>query len=516
MRGISDSRFSLRGADEGVALVTVIGVLALVTILVVSGFVLSQQSLHEANLVNREAQAFQAANAGLDAAVARIQYQGFDPSGTDFPMHLTAAQTGSGEATVSVQLVSNSEYLLVSTGMGDDATIETVRVRMYFIDLYGMNISFGARLDANASNGKINGTTSIYGPLYTYGSLDGDNLGNGSGGIKWGPLMVKGGNVASSGDYINVGAIYYEPPHTVSVGTNPQPRKIPSVPDFVVPPVDSAYLQAGLARAQSESADNNQGEPAVRPGVTNAEVYTAGDTASYAHTRAPGAVSTYSGAAGAYKVIDNDGTINKSGGLTIDASTASFGAATDDFSLSAMNVPSGWRTLTCWGTVFIDGPLTTTVPIKYVGNGVIIANGTISLLTDFVPLNGLAPGLGGNNGDTMYDYQSFNKDETLGIVSTDRIVLDNGGGNPGNDPETPPSHAAAFYCVNPNANDPNLGMIQVGTKTAVVGCVIARGIDFIANNNQHLRTSANLGQCVSRQMPGYGQMVQSFGTWSRQ
>jgi hypothetical protein len=49
-----------------------------------------------------------------------------------------------------------------------------------------------------------------------------------------------------------------------------------------------------------------------------------------------------------------------------------------------------------------------------------------------------------------------------------------------------------------------------------VGAVIARGIDFIANNNQHLRTSANLGQCVSHSMPGFGQMVQSFGTWSRQ
>lgn len=511
MSCIPDSRRSLRGADDGVALVTVIGVLALITVVVISGFALSQQSLHESNLVNRESQAFQAANAGLDAAVARIQYQGFDPSGTDFPMHLTAANTGSGEATVTVQMVSNSEYLLVSTGMGQDATTETVRVRMYFIDLYGMNISFGARLDANASNGMINGTTSIYGPLYTYGSLDGTNIGTGAGGIKWGPLMVKGGNVASAGDYIDVGAVYYEPPHTVSVGTNPQPRMIPSVPDFVVPPVDAAYLQAGLLRAQSESADNNQGEPALRPGVTNTEVYTVGDTTGYSHARPPGAVSTYPGATGAYKVIDNDSTINKSSSLTIDATTASFGTANDDFAYDNTT-----HTLTCWGTVFIDGPFTSTIPLKYVGNGILLANGPISLLADFVPLHGLAPGLGGNNGDTMYNQQSFNKDETLGIVSPDRIILDNGGGNPGNDPETPPSHAAAFYCVNPNANDPALGMIQVGTKTAVVGCVIARGIDFLANNNQHLRTSANLGQCVSRQMPGYGQMVQSFGTWSRQ
>ena len=504
------TRIGLRlKADDGVALITVIGVLALVTILVIAGFALAQQALHESNIVNNESQAFQAANAGLDAAVARIQYQGFRT--TDFPMYSSAAQIGSGDATITVQEVSKSEYLLISQGLGRDNTVETVRVRMYFIDLYGMNISFGARLDANASNGKINGTTSIYGPLYTYGSLDGDNLGNGSGGIKWGPLMVKGGNVVSSGDYIDVGSIYYEPPHTVSVGT-PGTRKIPSVPDFSVPPIDANYLSNALARAQSESADNNQGEPANRPGVTNTEVTTAGNTTTYAHTRAPGTLSTYSGYVGAYKVIDNDGAINKSSsGLVINSSTASFGTANDDFAYNATT-----RTLTCWGTVFIDGPLTTNIPITYVGNGILLANGTISLLADFVPLNGLAPGLGGNDGNIMYNNQSFNKDQTLGIVSPDKIICDNGGGNPGNSPDTPPSHAAAFYCMNPNGNDPNLGIIQLGTKTAVVGCVIARGIDFIANNNQHLRTSANLGQCVSTQMPGYGQMVQSFGTWSRQ
>jgi hypothetical protein len=497
-------------ADSGVALITVIGVLGLVTILVITGFMVSSQALHESNLANAETQAFQAANAGLDAAVARIQYQGF--SEDDFPMTFPASATQSGAATVTVDKISNSEYMIVSRGEGRGGADETLRVRMYFIDLYGMNISFGARLDANASNGKINGTTSIYGPLYTYGSLDSENLGNGSGGIKWGPLMVKGGNVVSSGDYINVGAVYYEPPHTVSVGCTPQPRMIPSVPDFVVPAVDDAYLQRALARAQTESADNNQGDPAYRTAI-NTEVSTKGDTATYTSTRAPGAVSTYSGYPGAYKVIDNDGVINKSSGLTINSSTTSFGTATDDFAWDASS-----KTLTCWGAVFIDGPFTTgaSFPIKYVGNGIIVANGTISLLGDFVPLNGLAPGFGGNNGDIMYANQSFNPNQTLGIVSPDKIICDSGGGNPGNDPTTPPSHAGAFYCVNPNGNDPNLGLIQMGTKTAVVGSVIARGIDFIANNNQHLRTSANLGQCVSGHMPGYNQMVQSFGTWSRQ
>jgi hypothetical protein len=490
-------------------MITVLGVLALVTILVIAGFTLAQQALHESVVANNQSQAFQAANAGLDKAVSTIASFGYREA--DFPMPVGPILTGAGEATVTVVQVSKSEYLLVSQGLGADNTMATVRVRMYLIDLYGMNISLGARLDANASNGKVNGTTSIYGPLYTYGSLDSENLGNGSGGIKWGPLMVKGGNVSSSGDYIDVGAIYYEPPHTVSVGCTPPPRMIPSVPDFRVPPVDAKYLDDALERAQSESADNNQGEPDIREAV-NTEVSTPGDTTTYAHTPAAGAVSTYAGYSRAYKVIDSDNVINKSsGGLTINSGTTSFGWATDDFAYDA-----GTRTLTCWGTVFIDGPLTTNIPITYVGNGVIVANGKISLLADFKPLHGLAPGLGGKNGDVTYDNQSFNKDETLGIVSPDWILLDNGGGNPGSDPTTPPSHAGAFYCVNPNGDDPNLGMIQLGTKVAVVGCVIARGIDFLQNNNQHLRTSANLGQCVSPQMPGYDQWVQSLGAWSRQ
>ena len=498
--------------DEGVALITVVGVIALVTILVIAGFALAQQAFHESNQVNRETQAFQAANAGLDAAVARIQYQGYSPTSGDFPMHLTAAQIGAGETTVTVRQISKSEYEVVSVGVGRDGTSETVRVRMYFIDLYSMNVSYGARLQASASGGKLNGTTSIYGPIYTFGDLV--DLGTGSGGIKWGPLMVKGGNVVSRNDWIDVGTIYYEPPHTISVGV--ETTKVPSVPDFVVPPVDADYIAASRQRALAESSDNNQGEPVVRPGVTNFEVSTIGDPATYTHTRAPGASA-------AYKIVDNDG-VNSTfpgsagPGLLIDGSQ-SFGISTDDF---AYDRTTG--TLTVWGTVYIDGNFITTTPIVYVGNGMIVANGEIQLLADFKPKKALTPGLGGKNGNVTYNYQSFDPDETIGLVSPYRIICDNGGGNPGSDPETPPSHAGAFYSVNPDASamgtNPGgtryqYGTIEVGTKAAVVGSVITTGITFRDNNNQHLRTSANLGTYVPRSMPGYGMLFQSIGAWSR-
>ena len=495
------NRASRRAADEGIALPTVLGVLMVVTILVIAGFMLTQQSLFEANKVNSESQAFEAANSSLDAAVARIQHQGFR-AGVDFPMHLTASQTGSGDATVTVSEVSKNEYQLVSTGLGRDNTVETVTVRMYFIDLYGMNVSYGARLNGGSA-GKINGTTSIYGPLYTFGSLDSSNIPGGAGGYYWGPLMVKGGDVVDPGGAIDVGSIYYEPPHTVTTGASPQPKLIPSVPDFQVPPVDAAYLNAALARAISESSDNNQGEPALRPGVVNTEVTTKGNPATYAHTRAAGTASSY-------KVIDTNNVIDRSSpGLTITSATPAFGTATDDFAWN----PST-STLTVWGTVFIDGPLTTDAMIKYVGNGIIVANGPITLNQGMVPFHGLLPGLGGKDGLTTYNNQSFSGDETLGFVSPDKIVIDRSGNN-SKGPDVAPTHAGAFYSVNPNGLDPNLGMIQLGTKVVAVGSVIARGIDFVGNNNQHLRTSANLGQTVSTQMPGYGQMVQSFGTWAR-
>jgi hypothetical protein len=324
--------------------------------------------------------------------------------------------------------------------------------------------------------------------------------------------MVKGGSVSSARDWIDVGTIYYEPPHTVSVGV--ETTKVPSVPEFIVPPVDADYLTAARARAVAESSDNKQGDTENH----NFEVPDGaeGNPALYTHDRAPGARDEY-------KVIDNDSS-NSSGpgsaGLTIDGTTASFGIGTDDFAYD-----QGTRTLTVWGTVYIDGTFKTTVPIVYVGNGMIVANGEIQLLADFKPKNGLSPGLGGKNGDTMYINQSFDPAETIGLVSPYRIICDNGGGNPGNDPTTPPSHAGAFYSVNPDTSamgtNPNgtrfqYGTIEVGTKAAVVGSVLATGITFKDNNNQHLRTSANLGQVVSHNMPGFGQMVQSFGTWSRQ
>lgn len=492
--------------DDGIALITVLGVIALVTVLVTAGFALARQALHESTLVNQESQAFQAANAALDAAVAQIQFQGYDPDRNppDFPKHFASSATGAGEATVTVQMVSKNEYLLVAVGVGRDGTQETVRVRMYFIDLYGMNVSYGARLNGGSA-GKINGTTDVYGPLYTFGSLDDSNVPGGSGGYYWGPLMVKGGDVVDPHGAIVVSAIYYEPPHTVSTGANPQPRLVPEVPEFVVPPVDSTYLANALARAVSESSDNNQGEPLIRPGITNHEVSTLNTPSTYTHVWAPGA-STH------YKVIDDDGVVNKSltAGLTLNSSTPSFGDPSDDFAWNLSTL-----TLTVWGTVLIDGPLTTDGDIHYVGNGVLVTNGPIQMYGNMTPLNGLLPGLGGIDGTTEYLNQSFSSNECLGFVSPDNILIDRSGNN-STGPETPPTHAGAFYCVNPSGVDPDLGIIQLGSKVACVGSVIARGIDFLGNNNQHLRTSANLGQCVSKTMPGYGKVVQSFGTWARQ
>jgi len=93
-----------RSSEDGIALITVIGVLAFVTILVISGFALSQQALMESTTAKSESQAFQAANAGLDAAVAYVQYQGFNESLLTNPLHYSESELQSGAATVTVEL----------------------------------------------------------------------------------------------------------------------------------------------------------------------------------------------------------------------------------------------------------------------------------------------------------------------------------------------------------------------------------------------------------------------------
>ena len=481
----------LASDESGFALVIVIGLLALLTVVTTGGFFLAQQTLHNSVITKEESQSFQSANAAVDGAIANIQYKGYDSA--DFPMTFSVADLGSGTATVTVEELTKGEYKLTSIGSGAKQSAETIKVRLYMLDLYGMNIAYGSGFNQGASSGKFNGNASVYGPFYTKDDLrQGENLGMAnSGGFGWGPIFIKNGTLdVKSGYLVDVKVLYVDPamadPKVVSSAT----RVVRSVPTLTMPSVDAAYLDARYEKAKSESSDNIQGDPDVRTN-TNTEVTTVGSPSTYTGSRSAGA-GTY------YKIIDNDGMVNKSSsGLTL--GSASFGNTNDDFAYNAST-----RQLTVWGTVFIDGPLTTSNPVNYVGNGTLVVNGKVTLNGDFLPLDGLVAGEGGDG--VTYANQSFNPDRIIGISSSSIISLDNSSGGNAKNPDGAPTHAGAFF-----AND----KIVVNAKVLLCGSLISQGIQVEGLNNMDLRTSANLGKYVPRSMPGYGMLFQSIGAWSR-
>ena len=482
--------------DSGYAMVVVLGIISVLTVITFGGFAMSMQALHESDISRQESLGFQAANAAFDAGVMRLRISGFREDSDDWPMYFTAGQIGSGAATVTVTEGGVHDFMVVAQGMGSDGSTETVRARIYVMDIYGMNIAYGSGFNQSAG-GKFNGNASVYGPFYTFDDLrQGENLGNAmSGGFGWGPIYIQGGTLDVKAGYLrDVELLYVDPrqapPRVVEAGT----RVIRSVPRMDVPRVDAAYLANAYQQATSQSTDNRQGDPVVRETAYNSEP-----------NPYPSAFLAPGARVDRYKVVDNDDTVNasRSTALVIGGATA-FGRADDDFRWN----PSD-RTLTVWGTVFVDGPVDFTGGlIRYYGNGTIVANGHVRFInSDFVPFNGL--GVADKPGHPSHGLpnQTFRDDQVVGIATPRTIRLSNSsGGNPQN-PSDPPTHAGAFFADEE---------IIIESKVMMVGSVISRGISVSGNNNMDLRTSPNLGEVISRAMPGHGMAVVSMGSWARQ
>ncbi|MBS3974913.1 MAG: hypothetical protein KGZ89_08620 [Actinobacteria bacterium] len=492
-----------RVSDAGYAMVVVMGIISVLTVVAFGGFALAYQTFHEANVNTQEAQGFQAANGALDAAIARLRLSGYRAN--DFPMHFTRAQLGSGEATVTATVGSVHEIVLTSVGRGTDGSAETIRVRLFVMDLYGMNIAYGSGFNQSAG-GKFNGNASVFGPFYTLDDLrQGENLGNSmAGGFGWGPIYINGGTLdVKSGYLVDVGLLYVDPAHPDPRVVNPAvTRVIRSVPQMTIPRVDNAYLDATYAQAVAQSQDNIQGDPALRPTASNSEwgpVPPPSGPRQYLGIAAAGA------RADAYKVIDNNSVRDRSRTTAfVIGGSQPFGRPGDDF---AWDPHPDRRTLTVWGTVFIDGPLDFTGGrINYVGNGTIVANGDVRFVnSDFVPLNGLLPGVVPTG--VELPNQRFLSDQVVGIATPGTIRLGISSGGNAKNPDGVPTHAGAFFADR---------QIIIEARVMMVGSVISQGIEVSGNNNMDLRTSPNLGDVVSHAMPGFGLNVVSIGGWARQ
>lgn len=484
----------LHSDESGVAIVTVIGIIAVMTILATTAFFFARQNMANVDRVNRQTIAFQAANSAVDVALARLQRNGFKEG--DYPV--TGTTSNNASYTASVSPIGNSEYLCIATGQDSEGATQTIKVKFFYLNMWNMNLASGTN---NAlGGGAVKGTTSVYGPFYVRGGVA---LGSNSK-IENGPLFIRGGDLTISGSGIigeNAPVDVYVTgayPEIGSKGFNARSVS-QSVPDITLPPLDAEYLLKAYTSARTESVDNKQGYSDT--GAPNLEADSMQDPDTYTTIDPPnGLLWTRRKAPGAtafYKIIGDDAGYAAIGqgthGLTI-GGTGSWGSVSgdghytltthDDFAFNDVT-----NVLYVEGTVFIDGPLRLAENITYAGNGQLVVNGDITIAEDFKPATG--------NGEADATH-------VVGLVTPENIICDSGDSN-AKDPAGVPDVAGAFFC----AKD-----WSMSRNVLVKGSVLAGSISF-AHANQHLVTDPDLPDYLPRGMPGAEESILTKGTWVR-
>lgn len=527
--------------DRGVALVTVLGIGVVISILAVTSYTIANQSLHESVRMENDTKAFRAASSGLDEVLSTFSEATAVAMSAGGPIE---GFTPDGTYSITIDDLGDSEWVLTSVGTGPDGTIETVKQRFYFINLWEMNLSTGSDSLMSGSSA-LNGTSSIVGPFYMQGDL---NI-QANMAVLEGPLFVKNGVIRRKNpnswlgtemqpikvycDGIPTDGLPAIPENTgsgtgkgvgVYVGT-----RVSRVPGISLPPLDQVGMEEFAQVAKDESFDNVMGST----GLINLETDISNDPARYDDMQPPN-TSTWSramanpGSSQPYKFIGPEsgvvsdvgegspglmigntsfgawGSVNTTDGVMIagpgPAGVDSYPANRwDDF---AYNAATG--VLYVSGTVFVDGPVTfdrSAGPITYVGNGTIVANGDINLECDLRPY--------GTN------VQGENNKWALGLVTPSDIWFNQGGNNPlagtsASDREALrdilPNYAGAYYC---------LGTAHFTTNNMLVrGTVLASQMEFTANNCT-LVTNPLLPDYLPDSLPGSGSGLLAPGLWTR-
>ncbi len=517
------------GDDAGVALITALGVIVVITALSITSFTLARQALGDSERVEGESAAFRVAQSGLDKELATFSDS---PNLGAYPK---TGSTGDGAYSVTVENLGLGQYRLVSTGTARDGSVERVAQSFYFMNLWKMN--FAGTGDQSLVSGakKISGGSNIVGPFYMKGTLEIDSsmlvaegpifarVGGGSGGIIYGQgqFGLPGAPVDVFCDG-NIDALRAK--HEADLGKANAKVVLgqvnPSVPDIQTPTITQAKLVEWAGKARQESTDNRMGSSTNYPStVPNLECAT-GQASEYRtlfglsrNTAAQVAGTSAGPHAATYKYIgaENAGgfTVASKGagahGLHIKTTTPSFGwwgpingldgvtlASTnpspsqyaanvyDDFAWDAAN-----RVLYIQGTVFIDGPLTIDTNVRYVGNGTIVANGPITINGHLRPAGGVSAAQGRAN------------EWALGLVTPTRITFTAqsaavGSPTPQSLRDTLADGAGAFFGED---------SVNFPAKFLMQGSVISGTISAPANNF-YLVTNPLLPEYLPDSLPG--------------
>jgi hypothetical protein len=473
--------------EKGISMITVIGVMLLVTIL---AFGLSTLALNDLSLSlhSRDStRALHVAEAGIQRFLWQLEKQGNNPEPTSFVL-----ETSEGTATVVAESSSESgrEWLwsVVSTGKSGNA-VRKIKVTIYNFSLWNLNIS-GLSESLPAGGNGINGTTSVSGPFYVRGTVQ---L-SGTSKILDGPLFIKEGSLVLQSHGVQVGGgpdgestpaieLYIEP-----LGSNPQ------IADGKGNPIDPYNTTYDIYPALV-----SRRVPAIRlPELkTNAEYR---EIASFESTET--LTVTYQEAMGGskpdyYKVIDNDNADNQSYSLVINADTPSFGVTGNpptfegDFGWDASS-----RTLKVEGTVFVDGPVTigdSNEEITYIGQGTIVANGPISIYGRLIPPI-----------DESKGYPVMSREYVIGFVNDYDIDIYTSGSN-SNPSKEDPDLAGAFYTKKEIEFHNN--------NVSFVGSMIAGILNFGTAKNNHLFTHEGLPSYLPPSLPGSTEYLTMTTAW---
>ena len=514
--------------ESGVALITVMGVMAVVTVLAVGSFVLAQQTLHESKKVEDQSRAFRAASSGLDIVLTTFSDES---TATDFPV---AGTTPDGAYSVTLEDLGASEYRLTSVGTGRDQSNETVRQQFYYMNLWKMNFAGTGPQSLISGSGGLAGTSNIICPFYMKGNLA---IANNMSCLE-GPFFINGGNITvgssgslgTSSSYVKV---YCDGTGSPAVPDNYErggaggvfvSSVSRSVPDISLPTVTDDMLAQWASKAQAESIDNIMGTPDKNLG---ANLETSNGQASDYRLMKPPSTTTYTRVMAQavptnanYKFIGKaDGTISARGAGTTALSIGgrSFGAwgtvttsdgislpagpvganytlanKQDDFAYDAVN-----KRLYIHGTVFVDGPLTIAESMTYIGNGSIIVNGPKTISGTIRPYgtntqgetNGYALGLVTHVDMTV----NFSSNNNYANKTADEIRA------------TTPDMAGAFFCQ---------GTVHFGNNPLVRGSVIAGKIDS-GGPNMCLVTNPLLPTYLPESLPGVDRGLLMPGLWTR-
>lgn len=388
--------FSTRSDDSGMALAIVIGAIALLVLLLTAAFYASSQTLFQSQMADQHDAAFQAASSGVLVAFTELQGQTSDPPAEASWQGDMPEDTARYEVSVAINAAGDT-YSCTSIGIAPDGTREIVVATFKVSKGRASSLPWGNNVFyfADYNGGTIVGNGTINGPFYIIfpprSTVPTFTLNSAAAQVNIGPLSVQNGDIdiktppASPIDVYTNGRLVGNAvgsPNLVYRGWDPA-KALP-----VTRVALDSYLQTSRDNAIRESSDNKMGDTSK----ANYETAVPGDTSSYSalsldppNNRPSGWTRAKApGASAAYKVINS--------GLTISPTTASFGSWSgdghyptqddlhDDFAYDSTN-----HVLYVEGTVYINGDLNLSQPVKYVGNGVIVCTGAINLNASLEP-----------------------------------------------------------------------------------------------------------------------------------